>query len=121
MVLGTHSEIMFLGLELRRKNGGISLTQEKFTKLVLEKHGPLEAKFLTAVQMDTMGDLDPLTPDVLRSLQAFAGELNWLATRTRGDLAYYVSILASAQTKHAKWAEQMAKKVFRYLRGTMKD
>ena len=121
VILENDNEILFLGLELRRRNGGISLTQEKFIRMVLEKHGLLECKKLTHVQMDSMGEVDLPTPELLRILQAFAGELNWLATRTRADLAYFVSILASAMSKYARWAEQLAKKVFRYLRGTMTE
>ena len=48
---------------MRRKNGGVQLTQEKFLKLILEKHGLLDAKKLTNVQMDSMGGLDPPGPE----------------------------------------------------------
>eukprot|EP00959_Pyramimonas_sp_CCMP1952_P058705 1225763-Pyramimonas_sp.AAC.1 len=60
--------------------------------------------------MDALGDED--LPDLqrLRALQAYAGEFNWLATRSRADVAYFVSLLASALTKHAGWSEQLAKK-----------
>ena len=50
----------------------------------------------------------------LKALQGYAGEFNWLATRTRGDLAYFTSIIASAATKHGNWTFQLCKKVLRY-------
>ena len=55
----------------------------------------------------------------LKVLQGFAGEFNWLATRTRADLAYYTSVISSAATKHGEWTLQLCKKVLRYLCGTV--
>ena len=46
------------------------------------------------------------------------GELNWLATRTRADLAYVVSLAASTCTHYGAWTEMLCKKIFRYLLGT---
>ena len=69
-----------------------------------------------------MGPL-PVEPDVpseagLRELQGYGGEFNWLATRTRPDISYYTSVLASACTKHAAWSLELAKKILRFLKGT---
>merc|ERR1711884_692914 len=47
-----------------------------------------------------------------------AGSFNWLATRTRPDLAYYVSLLASSASRQAAWSQGLAHKVLRYLAGT---
>ena len=55
---------------------------------------------------------------VLRQLQAYSGEFNWLATRTRPDISYYTSLLASSCSKYAKWSLELAQKILRYLRGT---
>jgi len=54
----------------------------------------------------------------LRELQGFSGEFNWLATRTRPDISYYTSLLASASTRHASWSEELARKILRFLAGT---
>ena len=51
-------------------------------------------------------------------MQAFAGAFNWLATRTRPDLAYYTSLLASSCTHHGQWSADLAHKVLWYLRGS---
>ena len=60
----------------------------------------------------------PPTEKELRTLQMYAGELNWLATRTRPDLAYYTSIIASTCTKYSAWTLELCTKVFRYLAST---
>ena len=58
------------------------------------------------------------TPAEPKVLQCHSGELNWLATRTRLDLSYYTSLLASSCSKHADWSLDLAKKIFRFLAGT---
>ena len=41
------------------------------------------------------GDEVPPTPEELKVLQKYAGEFNWLATRTRPDLAYFTSLITA--------------------------
>ena len=112
-------ELTFLGLQLQRVAGGIKLHQGHFVDLLLEKHGMTEAKSLSTVAMKRLPEVeDPPEPDALRDLQAFAGEFNWLATRSRSDLSYFTSLLASALSKYGLWSLQLAKKILRYLKGT---
>ena len=47
--------------------------------------------------------------------QGFSGEFNWLATRTRPDMSYFTSVLASACSKQNTWSLSLAKKILRYL------
>ena len=58
------------------------------------------------------------TASELRVLQAYAGEFNWLSTRTRADLSYWTSVIASACTRFANWILALCRKVLRYLVGT---
>jgi hypothetical protein len=112
----------FIGLELERVKGGDLLVhQQTFTKQLLTKHGLDKlSKPITAVTMSVPDEADkPPTAGELKILQGYAGEFNWLATRTRGDLAYFTSIIASAATKHGDWTLQLCKKVLRYLQGTV--
>ena len=46
-----------------------------------------------------------------------AGGLNWLATRTRPDIAFTVSQLASAAARAPQRALALGKRVLRYLAG----
>ena len=55
----------------------------------------------------------------LRILQKFCGEFNWLATRTRPDVSYFISVIAQGITKYAAWSLQYCKKVVRYLASTV--
>jgi hypothetical protein len=60
------------------------------------------------------------TPDpvLLRQAQKAAGELLWLATRTRVDLAYTMHRLCSVVSSNPARAVRMQKRVLRYLKMT---
>ena len=69
--------------------------------------------------MDKPGEQDDLpTKEQLTELQAHAGAFNWLATRTRPDVSYWTSLLASSASKQATWSKELAHKVLRCLAGT---
>ena len=58
------------------------------------------------------------TPEELTELQSYAGAFNWLGTRTRPDIAYFTSLLASSASKQCVWSRELAHKVLRYLAGS---
>ena len=47
--------------------------------------------------------------------------MNSLATRTRADLSYFASVIASSSTRFTGWSFQLWNKVLRYLQATAKD
>ena len=112
--------LTFLGLDwYRRSNGDLYLTQERFTKELLAKHGMDRCKSIKSVSMDKLPEQeDPPQPEQLKELQAHAGAFNWLATRTRPDVSYCTSLLASSTTKYGAWSRDLAHKLLRYLAGT---
>ena len=112
--------ITFLGIDwYMTKGGDVRLSQERFTLDLLSKYGMQGARPLSNITMEKLPEAeDPPNADQLRELQAYAGSFNWLATRTRAELAYWTSLLASTSTKHAGWSQRLAHKVLRYLSGT---
>ena len=57
-------------------------------------------------------------PEEVRQAQRLAGGLNWLATRTRPDIAFLASQLSSAATRCPERALALGNKCLRYLSGT---
>ena len=94
--------LTFLGIDIElQANGDLYIHQQKFMENILEKGGMTKGVGNTTVQVDKLPtELDPPDPGQLKVLQGFSGEFNWLATRTRPDISYYVSVLASACTKY---------------------
>ena len=120
--LSPTTPLTFLGLELEREavSGDLIIHQQTFTKQILAKHELDKlSKPINVIQMAAPEATDkPPTAGELKLLQTFAGEFNWLSTRTRSDLAYYTSIIASAASQYGSWTLQLCKKVLRYLLGT---
>ena len=74
---------------------------------------------IRSVQMGPIPtELDVPSLTVLRQLQGYSGEFNWLVARTRPDISYHTSVLASACSKFAIWSLELAKKILRFLKGT---
>ena len=120
--LTVSTPVTFFGMEIELdKDGSIIVHQQTFVRQLLTKHGiDQTSKPMTTIQMPhpAPGDKPPDTKE-LRLLQAYAGEFNWLATRTRCDLSYVTSVIALAATQYAAWSLALCKKVLRYICGTV--
>ena len=109
----------FLGIEMiMQTNGDILLHQRAFVDSLLDKYGLSRLKGNASVQIDKLPQEAIPSPAELKKLQTHSGEFNWLATRTRVDLSYYTSLLASALSKHKDWSLELAQKILRYLSST---
>ena len=111
----------FLGIEIdRRANGDLKIHQSAFTKQLLGNYGfDTMTRSCHNVQMGLPAEDDePPDAEKLKILQKYCGEFNWLATRTRPDISYFISVIAQAITKYAAWSFQFCKKVIRYLATT---
>ena len=60
---------------------------------------------------------EPSREDI-RIAQVLTGELGWVTSRTRPDIAFAVSIMARMIHKQPKWVKETGMQVMRYLYGT---
>ena len=103
-------------------NGDLMVNQEKFVDILLLKYTMHKRNPIKCVQIANLPDTsDVLTIPTLRFLQAYSGDFNWLATRTRTDVSYYTALLASACSKYDQWVFELAQKILRYLKGIQGD
>ena len=118
--LSSSTSLTFLGIDWNMKsNGDIVLSQTRFIEELLAKHKMSSCKPLKAITIDRPPETDDIpSPEALTELQGFAGSFNWLGTRTRPDVAYYVSLLVSCASKQSAWSRDLAHKVLRYLANT---
>ena len=103
---------MFLGLEIQRlPNGDVLVHQGSFVRQLCSSYGlDSTAKPLAAVSIALpSSDETPPDPATLKVLQKYVGEFNWLATRTRPDLAYFTSLIASSMKQYGDWSLQLCK------------
>ena len=93
--------------------------QTEYTQQLLKKHG-LDSDKTSTFEFISLAppasDDCPPSKQQLKPLQALCGELNWLSVKTRPDIAYCCSVMASSITRFHKFAMDLGKKILRYLK-----
>ena len=89
------------------EQGDFFANQCSYLREVVRRHGmeDLCSAQLMKEAQEPEDELDR-TPRQVREAQQLGGELLWLATKTRPDIAYVVSRICSATSRAPKWAIQ---------------
>ncbi|XP_022143489.1 uncharacterized protein LOC111013365 [Momordica charantia] len=110
----------FLGLEISYTNNGLSISQAKYTRDVLQRFGILSAKpCTTPMSLSSTTDIGaPCSIEDIRNYRSLIGSLHYL-TFTRPDIAFAVGKLS--QFMHAPCESHLvaAKRILRYLSGSL--
>ncbi len=111
----------FLGINIGRDDKGITIDQRGFTETLLRNAGMLDSRPIAA-PMDT-GFADGISDEPLGTadtakVRERLGELMWLATGTRPDIAFTVMRLARGMAAPTEVHRQGVKRVLRYLNGS---
>ena len=113
----------FLGVNVHHKNDSIFLEQSNFTENLLAKFGFSDAKPV-ATPVDISQKLCKLKENDekfdIDKYQSAVGALLFLSTRSRPDISFAVSNVAKYCTNPSKMHWQAVKRIFRYLKGTVK-
>ena len=110
----------YISVNITATPSGFSLDQTVYTADLLSKWSMRECKAIGSLEEpgDTIEEDEEPDEAEVRTAQRLAGGLNWLATRTRPDIAFIVSQLSSAATKAPRGAIALGKRTLRYLAGT---
>eukprot|EP00253_Pinus_taeda_P025555 PITA_25555 len=109
-----------LGLEVWREPGKTLITQRKYTREILKRFNMIECKATsTPLEQNVKLCSDDGTKEVNGTMyRQLVGSLNYLTT-SRPNIAYSVSILSQFMAKPCESHWKAAKKVLRYLKGTL--
>ena len=125
-MVGMLKEVRFLGAELwRREDGAWIMTQANCIKDLLKRNlGDDPQKWQTRKipllkEPEIFDDPEQKTPLNVKEAQRVVGELVWITARTRPDLAFVISKLASMITEAPIQVVQLAKTVWQYLAATV--
>lgn len=109
----------FLGMELEKKEDGLKITQKRQINNMLRKFNMQECK--TTCTPLTKGYQLEDTEEIVTNLpyRQLIGTVMFVATLTRPDISYATSYLSQYLDRPTKSLWIQAKRVLRYLKGTM--
>ena len=118
--------LRFLGIEIEVDNEGVFwVSQIGYIKEVLRAR-EVEPRSMDVIPvtkelscLDLQTDPDAHTPDLVRCAQGITGEVLWLAQRTRPDLSFTASAMATLCSRNPGKAIELGTKVMRYLNQTV--
>ena len=90
-VYATEKEgLKFCGFELRQDSEGLWISQKSYTQALLEKYPEVTGRVTTPYgkEAETLEPRPSTDLSRIRYAQALVGEILWLATRSRPDLAF---------------------------------
>jgi len=110
-----------LGMEFKQNNGDICITQRNYTESVLNRFEMANAT--PAIPLEPNCKIDKANKkeanESKRPYQELIGSLMYLAVSTRPDIAHAVNFLSQFNTCHEEKHWSAAKRILRYLRGTI--
>ena len=111
-----HCPMRFCGFELQWvSDGGLRLSQEGFIAEMLKRREvDGEAKFPLPPISDEP-DEDPINLTEIRQAQGMVGELTWLTTRSRPDLAFSVGAASRLIHRRPRYVISMCEHIMKYV------
>lgn len=111
----------FLGMEIEQSEKEIIISQEGYIKTLLKKYGMLDCKPVATPMVPGQDKEPDSSDDVIESkgYQGIIGELLYLSTRTRPDITFATTYLSQFNIRPEKRHYMMAKRILRYLSGTL--
>ncbi|CAE7229830.1 RE1, partial [Symbiodinium sp. CCMP2456] len=126
-VLGPTTAVRFLGMELHRETetmGEITVHQQGFIQELVRTHGikPTNVSRVPITkELAMISDQEEgISESAIKDAQQLTGEVLWVAQRSRPDLAYTTSMMASMCTRTPSQAIQTGIKAIGYLLKTIK-
>ena len=108
----------FCGFEVQRlPDGGLKLWQPNYIQDLMEKHA-INREELVPCPKVTHAEPEDVQPHVLHQAQMLTGELQWLQSRTRPDLAYTCGVMSRLQHRRPSFVVEIGFHALRYLKRT---
>eukprot|EP00434_Breviolum_minutum_P025704 symbB.v1.2.022715.t1/scaffold2026.1/size92022/4 len=109
----------FCGFELTKVKQGIRLDQFGYTQELLKKYNVEGVEACPLAKLpDEETTEEPFTAEDLRKAQSIVGEVLWLSTRTRPDLAFGVGLLGRLVHKKPQTVVSLGMHMLKYIKNT---
>ena len=122
VMFASQGALKYVGFTIVSLVNGYAMNQTAYiddmlAKWSLDKSQPVGAIDIEEPEQLTGQEDDPPLTEV-QLAQKMAGGLLWASARTRGDIAFAVSRVASLSSSQPAWSLRLGKRVLRYLLGT---
>ena len=107
--------VTFCGYEIAKEKNGYALRQEKYVQDLLSRREVVGEEQRPLPKICEGEDEMEKDVAVIREVQAIVVELQWLATRTRADLAYATSLVARMVHRRPAYALSLCHYMLKYL------
>ena len=114
-------DVSFNGFEIKRTPEGLMLTQNSYTKDLLERYKDMEGYEEVPAPLQVVAESFELkegeaAAEYVRAAQVVAGEVQWLAGRCRPEIMYATNLLSQAISRSPKEAVYRGGHLVRYLK-----
>lgn len=110
----------YLGLEIKRTIDGITINQKGYAEKMLKKFGFDQSKPISTPMLKGSNvEQSRLEPEKEFPYRQIVGSLMYLMTATRPDLGYSIGVLSRNLENPTKEDITRAKRVLRYIKGTL--
>ena len=111
----------FLGINIKRRNGGFELNQEDYIISLANKFGTKNSNLVSKPLPSGIDGLENCKEKTNRPIQHLIGSLLYIANSTRPDILAAVSILARYTNQQSELLWRYSKQVLKYLQSTYKE
>ena len=111
--------VRFCGVNISVTEQGITLDQMDYIKEIIDRNNVTGKSVIPMSKECSEPEAEiGITAEEIQTGQRLVGELIWLVTRSRPDLAYVVSRMSSFVSKAPRWVQRTATQTLRYLNAT---
>ena len=108
----------FCGFEILKTLEGFQMGQEGFATEMLRRRQVSGVSKFPLPSIRDEEDETPIDLEAVKKAQGVVGELNWLTTRSRPDLAYSVGVLARLLHRRPRYVLELSDQVMKYVNAT---
>ncbi len=116
--LSAEKSMRFCGFEVKKKGEEIWLHQEGYTLNLLQKRKVTGEESVPLPKIHESEEVEQFSIQDVRAAQTLVGEVLWLSTRSRPDLAFAVGALGRMLHKRPQYTLKLGEHLMRYLNHT---
>eukprot|EP00439_Symbiodinium_sp_Y106_P012350 s3536_g1.t2 len=113
--------LRFLGMEIERISQGFRVHQKPYVEQLLSSYDVGHSMKTPLPRMQEEPTVVTSSPESVKQAQRILGELLWISQRSRPDISFAVSLLASWLHRNADEVVRLALRVLSYVASTKED